>query len=279
PAEAAQPTGGGRQGNAGGHGGRAHARRRRPRGHEPGRLHRAPPRRGERAVSTAVFFNIWRSFSLIALERSQRINREITAPEVRLVAENGDQLGIQPVAEALRMAEEKNVDLVEIAPLANPPVCKLMDYGKFRYREQKKAHEAKLKQKQIQAIGIQVLSDALEQALAEFLVGHLAPAKAQSHFRLVALLEELDQLSQLDLVVAFVGARSELDFLDLDLLLLELRFVRLLLLAVAELAVIHQLADRRIGERRDLHQVHVFLLCHPQGLGDGLDAELFTVFR
>jgi translation initiation factor IF-3 len=69
---------------------------------------------------------------------------------VRLVAENGDQLGIQPVSEALRLAEEQNVDLVEIAPLANPPVCKLMDYGKFRYREQKKAHEAKLKQKQIQ---------------------------------------------------------------------------------------------------------------------------------
>jgi translation initiation factor IF-3 len=69
---------------------------------------------------------------------------------VRLVADNGDQLGIQPVAEALRLAEEQNVDLVEIAPLAVPPVCKLMDYGKFRYREQKKAHEAKLKQKQIQ---------------------------------------------------------------------------------------------------------------------------------
>ena len=100
--------------------------------------------------STAVFFNVLRSFSLIALERSQRINREITAPEVRLVAENGDQLGIKPVVEALRLAEEANVDLVEIAPLAVPPVCKLMDYGKFRYREQKKAHEAKLKQKQIQ---------------------------------------------------------------------------------------------------------------------------------
>lgn len=104
---------------------------------------------GERD-STAVFFNVLRSFSLIALERSQRINREITAPEVRLVAENGDQLGIKPVMEALRLAEEANVDLVEIAPLAVPPVCKLMDYGKFRYREQKKAHEAKLKQKQIQ---------------------------------------------------------------------------------------------------------------------------------
>jgi translation initiation factor IF-3 len=69
---------------------------------------------------------------------------------VRLVADNGDQLGIVPIAEAMRMAEEQEVDLVEIAPLAKPPVCKLMDYGKFRYREQKKAHEAKLKQKQIQ---------------------------------------------------------------------------------------------------------------------------------
>ena len=65
------------------------------------------------------------------------------------MAENGDQLGIKSTVEALRLAEEANVDLVEIAPLANPPVCKLMDYGKFRYREQKKAHEAKLKQKQI----------------------------------------------------------------------------------------------------------------------------------
>ena len=61
------------------------------------------------------------------------------------MAENGDQLGIVAVADALKMAEEQNVDLVEIAPLAVPPVCKLMDYGKFRYREQKKAHEAKLK--------------------------------------------------------------------------------------------------------------------------------------
>ncbi len=88
--------------------------------------------------------------SLIALERSQRINGEITAPQVRLVGENAEQLGIVPVAEALRLADERNVDLVEIAPTAQPPVCKLMDYGKFRYREQKKAHEAKLKQKQIQ---------------------------------------------------------------------------------------------------------------------------------
>jgi translation initiation factor IF-3 len=69
---------------------------------------------------------------------------------VRLVGEDGEQLGIVASREALRLAEEKDVDLVEIAPLAEPPVCKLMDYGKFKYREQKKAHEAKLKQKQIQ---------------------------------------------------------------------------------------------------------------------------------
>ena len=69
---------------------------------------------------------------------------------MRLVGDDAEQLGIVAIADALKLAEERNVDLVEIAPLAVPPVCKLMDYGKFRYREQKKAHEAKLKQKQIQ---------------------------------------------------------------------------------------------------------------------------------
>jgi translation initiation factor IF-3 len=66
-----------------------------------------------------------------------------------LIGVNGEQIGVVPVAQALKMAEEAEVDLVEIAPLAKPPVCKLMDYGKFKYREAKKAHEAKLKQKQI----------------------------------------------------------------------------------------------------------------------------------
>jgi translation initiation factor IF-3 len=85
----------------------------------------------------------------IATDRTQRINIEINAPEVRLIGANGEQVGVVPIAQALKMAEEAEVDLVEIAPLAKPPVCKLMDYGKFKYREAKKAHEAKLKQKQI----------------------------------------------------------------------------------------------------------------------------------
>lgn len=66
-----------------------------------------------------------------------------------MIGANGEQVGVVPIAQAMKMAEEAEVDLVEIAPLAKPPVCKLMDYGKFKYREAKKAHEAKLKQKQI----------------------------------------------------------------------------------------------------------------------------------
>ncbi|WP_349258174.1 translation initiation factor IF-3 [Chitinimonas sp.] len=86
----------------------------------------------------------------MAQDKEPRINGEITAREVRLNDEEGEQLGIVSLAEALRMAEEREVDLVEIAPNATPPVCRLMDYGKFKYRESKKRHEQKLKVKQVQ---------------------------------------------------------------------------------------------------------------------------------
>ncbi len=69
---------------------------------------------------------------------------------MRLIGANGEQIGIVSLAVANTLAEEAEVDLVEIAPTAQPPVCRLMDYGKFRYQESKKKHEAKLKQKQIQ---------------------------------------------------------------------------------------------------------------------------------
>nr|WP_311528950.1 translation initiation factor IF-3 [uncultured Ralstonia sp.] len=91
-----------------------------------------------------------RIFNIATDKSSHRLNREITAPEVRLTGVEGEQLGIVKLFDALRLAEEKDVDLVEIAPTAQPPVCRLMDYGKFKYSEQKKAHEAKLKQKVIQ---------------------------------------------------------------------------------------------------------------------------------
>lgn len=62
----------------------------------------------------------------------------------------GEQLGVMTIRAALQIAEDAGVDLVEIAPMASPPVCRVMDYGKFKYQEQKRAHEAKLKQKQVQ---------------------------------------------------------------------------------------------------------------------------------
>lgn len=79
-----------------------------------------------------------------------RLNGEITAPEVRLTGVEGESLGIVKLHEAIRLSEQADVDLVEIAPNASPPVCRLMDYGKFKYSESKKAHEAKLKQKIVQ---------------------------------------------------------------------------------------------------------------------------------
>ena len=89
--------------------------------------------------------------SFIATEKDVRINAEITnVTEVRLLGPESEPIGIVSLAEANRQAEEAQLDLVEIAPTAKPPVCRIMDFGKFKYREAKKAHEAKLKQKQIQ---------------------------------------------------------------------------------------------------------------------------------
>ncbi|MBL8439566.1 MAG: translation initiation factor IF-3 [Zoogloeaceae bacterium] len=86
----------------------------------------------------------------MAQDKKQRVNEEISAPEVRLIDAEGEQAGIVSLQTALNMAEDAGLDLVEIAPMAKPPVCRVMDFGKFKYQESKRAHEAKLKQKQIQ---------------------------------------------------------------------------------------------------------------------------------
>lgn len=78
-------------------------------------------------------------------EETHRINERITAREVRLIGHDGEQLGILTVRDAIVKAEEIGLDLVEVSPMAKPPVCKLMDYGKFKYKEQKKEAEAKKK--------------------------------------------------------------------------------------------------------------------------------------
>jgi translation initiation factor IF-3 len=77
------------------------------------------------------------------------MNERIRAREVRVIGDEGEQIGIMPPFEALKMAREKNLDLVEISPTAQPPVCRIMDYGKFLYQNEKREREAKKKQKVI----------------------------------------------------------------------------------------------------------------------------------
>ena len=79
-----------------------------------------------------------------------RVNDKIRCPEIRLIDHEGENRGVHDPRDAMRMAEEVGLDLVEISPNANPPVCKIMDFGKFKYEQQKKANEARKKQKIIE---------------------------------------------------------------------------------------------------------------------------------
>jgi translation initiation factor IF-3 len=84
------------------------------------------------------------------INEKTRVNQQIRISPVRVIDPDGEQLGILPVERALEIAEERGLDLVEVAPTARPPVCRIMDYGKFRYQEQRKAREARKKQHQVQ---------------------------------------------------------------------------------------------------------------------------------
>ena len=84
------------------------------------------------------------------VKEGPRANEEITVPTVQLIDENGDNKGPTPTAEALEMAFAVGLDLVEIAPNSSPPVCKIMDHGKYKYQAQKKAAEARKKQKTVE---------------------------------------------------------------------------------------------------------------------------------
>ena len=83
-------------------------------------------------------------------EKPNRKNQEIRVPRVRVIGSDGEMIGVLSRDEALRMAEEEGLDLVEIQPNADPPVCKIMDFGKFKFELQKKANEAKKKTKQVE---------------------------------------------------------------------------------------------------------------------------------
>lgn len=85
-----------------------------------------------------------------------RVNRNIRAPKVRVIGPEGEQLGVMTVPEALQKAEEEGLDLVEVAPTAVPPVCKIIDYGKYRYQLTKKEKESKKSQHQVKVKEIKI---------------------------------------------------------------------------------------------------------------------------
>ena len=95
-----------------------------------------------------TFFYLYESVAWRCTNISEYfINEQIRDKEVRVIGENGDQLGVMSAKEAQKLAEEAGLDLIKIAPTANPPVCKIADYGKFRYEQARRDKEAKKKQK------------------------------------------------------------------------------------------------------------------------------------
>lgn len=139
-----------------------------------------------------------------------RVNERIRVREVRLIDDQGNQLGIVPTPEAMNMAKERGLDLVEVAPQANPPVCKLLDYGKYKFEQEKKSRESKKKQKQLRLKEIRM------------------QPKIESHdlkFKTKHIREFLDEGNKVKVTVRFRGremAHTELGRDVLDRILVEL---------------------------------------------------------
>ena len=112
-----------------------------------------------------------------------------------------------------------------------------------------------------------LITDAMHDLCTEILVSHFTTAVAQRDLGLISIGQETAKRTQLGLIVIFVSGRTELNFLDLNNLLTSLHFLGLLLLLIAELAVIHQAANRRLGIRRDLNEINVVVLSHAKSFG------------
>ena len=100
------------------------------------------------ACRLSAFYFVWRCFPIA--NTGHQTNEEIRDKEIRLISDSGEQLGIMSAQDALRLAEEQGLDLVKISPNAGPPVCKLMDYGKFRFEQTKREKEARKNQRVVE---------------------------------------------------------------------------------------------------------------------------------
>lgn len=110
----------------------------------------------DKGCLTYHLFAVFISLKTLFISKALRKNKEIRAPEVRLIDHEGEQLGVKTTAEALKLAEEVGLDLVEVAPKANPPVCKILDYGKHLYRQAKLDRKHKKMNKQTEMKGVRI---------------------------------------------------------------------------------------------------------------------------
>jgi translation initiation factor IF-3 len=125
---------------------------------------------GLRESGSVFSFTEWRAIP-ITTEKRTRVNRQIRISPVRVIGSDGSQLGIMAVEEALAKAESEGLDLVEVAPTARPPVVRIMDYGKYKYEEARKARQARKKQHQIEVKEVK-LRPGIEPHDLEFKVRH-----------------------------------------------------------------------------------------------------------
>jgi translation initiation factor IF-3 len=114
------------------------------------------------------------------IAKEANINRSIKASEVRVIDADGKQAGVLPTREALRLAEEKGLDLVEVAPTANPPVCRIMNYGKYKYQQNKRVQEARKNQTIIQVKEVKVRPHTEEHDF-QFKLRHVKRFLADGH--------------------------------------------------------------------------------------------------
>ena len=142
------------------------------------------------------------------ISRDVRINREIRAKEIRVIDSEGKQLGILPLVEALRAAANADLDLVEVSPKSEPPVCRIMDFGKFKYQQSKKAHDAKKKQAVVHLKEVKLRSKTEEHDL-EFKLRHIERFLKEGNKTKVTIIFRGREITHSDLGKQMMGRIAE----------------------------------------------------------------------
>ena len=142
------------------------------------------------------------------ISRDVRINREIRAKEVRVIDSEGKQLGILPLVEALRVAANADLDLVEVSPKSEPPVCRIMDFGKFKYQQSKKAHDAKKKQAVVHLKEVKLRAKTEEHDL-EFKLRHIERFLKEGNKTKVTIIFRGREITHSDLGKQMMGRIAE----------------------------------------------------------------------